>query len=203
MLQLLTRLRLTTALTGTLLFTGCSQASPDTSAGSSPLAATSTPGPTKRSMGTPADSLNGMQGHTFGEPLSSFTNLVPVKIKLADGVRQYERPPGKESGWFGKHQQAVKATYQFQDGRFAAFQAIARAGNQAVLREQALYLLGPGQPILNDMQWHGERVGASFTVRGFGTDQFSLLQVWSKPLMDEQAAAIKARLQAENASATR
>lgn len=143
-----------------------------------------------------------MPGHPLGELRSRFTHLMPVETKLADGGRRSQRPPGKQRGWFGKHQPAVSATYQFQNGRFTAFQANVQGENQAVLREQARDLLGPGHPILNEGQGPGKRVGVSFPVRGFGPDQFSQLQVWRKPLLDQQAAA-KARRQAENAPVTR
>lgn len=185
------------------LLGGCSQAPTDTPTGASrPATAASTPA--KRTSGTQADSLNGVPGHTFGESLSRFTNLVPIKEKFPDGVRRYQRPPGKESGWFGKHEPQVSTFYQFQDGQFAAFQAAASGKNQALLLEQARYLFGPGQDLMGNITWNGERVLATYTIEpGLGFETRGRLAVWSKPLLAQQAAAAKARLQAENAPAAR
>ncbi|SFQ82118.1 hypothetical protein SAMN04515668_4739 [Hymenobacter arizonensis] len=86
------------ALAGTLLLHACSQAPPDTATDSS-LADAPAPDPTQRTTGTVADSLKGMQSHTFGEPLRNFPGLVLFSADDELGVRMYRMPrAGKAAG---------------------------------------------------------------------------------------------------------
>lgn len=133
------------ALTGTLLLHACSQASTGTATGSSPLGSPSAAA-THRPAGTAADSLNGTQGHTFGEPLRNFPGLVLVSEKAVKGVRVYQMPAAKKRGWFGKHAKEVATYYQFQDGQFAMFRAVTTGlgANRTALRAEVRFLFGPG-----------------------------------------------------------
>ncbi len=165
MLTSLPRLPLT-ALASTLLLHACSQASPDSSADSS-LNSTPAP-PTKRTTGTQADSLNGMQGHTFGEPLRNFPGLVLLSKDDELGVRWYQMPAGQERGWFGKHAEYSILFYQFQDGRFAMFEAVTTGIR---MREEALSLFGPGKD-RHDLMGGiglGRRTGTGDVLRKTGT----------------------------------
>lgn len=193
------------ALAGTLLLQACSQAPPDTATDSS-LAAAPAPAPTQRTIGTVADSLNGMQGHTFGEPLRNFPEFGPFSTDDELGVRMYTMPAGRERGWFGQHAQELRTYYQFQDGRFAMFRAITMdiAPNPTALREQAISLFGPGKhrkDLRGVLDWDGERVWAMYSEKLTSPAQ-CWLQVYSKPLWRVQQAKQRAQRQAENKGST-
>jgi hypothetical protein len=81
-----------------------------------------------------------MQGHTFGEPLRNFPGLVLVSKHDELGVRWYRMPVDQECGWFGKH--AFITDYQFQDGRFAMFEAITTGSR---MREEVLFFSAPAK----------------------------------------------------------
>ena len=189
------------ALTGTLLLYACSQAPPDTSTDST-LAFAPTPTPAKRTVGTAANSLNGMQGHTFDEPLRNFPGLVLFSKEDEMGVRMYRMPTGRERGWFGQHAQEVRTYYQFQDGRFAMFRAITMdvGAHPTALREEAISLFGPGKgrkDLRGVLDWDGERVWAMYSQKLTSPAQ-CWLQVYSKPLRRVQQAMQRAQRQADN-----
>jgi hypothetical protein len=190
-----------TALAGALLLHSCSQESPD----DTPAAALP-PASTKRTPGTAADSLNGIAGHTFGEPLSNFPGLILVEKHDEVGVRLYRMPAGRERGWFGKYAQYLITTYKFQDGRFSMFEAITTGPRPSPsptdLREEALSLFGPGKKLHNlmgEIVWDGERVRALFSEKR-DPPLMSWLQVYSKPLRAVQQAKQKAPFQADSAA---
>lgn len=147
-------------------------------------------------FGSRVDSLNGIAGHPFGEPLSAFPQLrlLPPTAGALTRTYSYE---GKE-GWFGKHQAQVSTQlYYFLDGKFCRFLAI---GNPTVLRPEVTYLFGPGQAEGQyRLFWEGSRARAAYVeqARGFGLE--GRLDVLSKAFEAQQAAQAKARLQAENA----
>ena len=85
-------------LAGTLLLDACEQASPGAAMGTGQAAAPPLTH-TKRTTGTAADSLNGIQGHTFGEPLRNFPGLILLEKHDEEGVRWYRMPAGREHGW--------------------------------------------------------------------------------------------------------
>lgn len=188
-----------TALAGTLLLHACSQASPDTAAADSPSA----PASAKRTTGTAADSINGMQGHTFGEPLSNFPKLVLVTKEDEKGVRVYQMPAGQERGWFGKHAKDFTTYYQFQDGKFAMFRAVTTGigANRTAMREEARFLFGPGKDRndqMSGLDWEGERVVVQYSEKLTSPIQ-CWLEVYSKPLLAVQRAKQHAQMQADNA----
>lgn len=189
MLSLFPRLllRSVTALTGALLLNACSQASPN------PFADTATFTPAPRTVCTQADSLNGMQGHTFGEPLDNFSGLNPQAEENEPEVYWMSK---QESGWFGQHNKDVVTYYQFQDEKFAMFRAAALGigANRTALRELAQRLFGPGRE-RNDLQggldWEGERVRVLYYEKG-NSPVLCYLEVSRKPLLTVQQAKLRA-----------
>ena len=184
-----------TALAGILILQACSQASPDTAIDPH-LARAPAPTPTKRTAGTAADSVNGMQGHTFGEPLRNFPGLLLLEQDDELGVRWYKPSPGQERSWFGKHAKEYNTYYQFQDGRFAMFRAISTdlGANPAALREELCSLFGPGKrrkDLKGILEWEGERVRATYSEKKTRPVQY-WLQVYSKPLRQVQEAKQRA-----------
>ena len=188
-----------TALAGALLLHSCSQESPDASPAAAPP-----PTAAKRTTGTAADSLNGMQGHTFGEPLRNFPGLILLEKHDEEGVRWYRMPAGRERGWFGKYAQYLITSYQFQDGRFSMFEAITTGPRPrpTALREEALSLFGPGKELHNlmgEIVWDGERVRALYSEKRY-PPLMAWLQVYSKPLRAVQQAKQEAQFQADSAA---
>ncbi|HET9505655.1 MAG TPA: hypothetical protein VFO93_19075 [Hymenobacter sp.] len=181
-------------LTG-LLLTGCSSPSPAT--GEAPATAGTAAAPTPQfPFGSRVDSLNGIAGHPFGQPLSAFSNLRPLPPTPGTLTRTYSYE-GKE-GWFGQHQAQVSTQlYYFLDGNFCRFLAI---GNSTVLRPEVTYLFGPGQAEGKyRLFWEGSRARAAYVeqARGFGME--GRLDVLSKAFEAEQAAQAQTKLKAENA----
>lgn len=180
-------------LTGFLL-TGCSSPSPATS--ESPAATGTAAAPTPQfPFGSQVDSLNGIAGHTFGEPLSAFPQLRLLPPTPGELTRAYSYE-GKE-GWFGKHQAQVSTQlYYFLNGKFCRFLAI---GNPTVLRPEATYLFGPGQVEGKyRLFWEGSRARAAYVEQPRGMGMEGKLDVLSKAFEAEQAAQAQARLRAEN-----
>ena len=189
-------------LTSGLLLAGCSSPSP-TNPPAASAADTATPASPAFSYGTHADSLDGMQGHTFGEPLRNFPGLVLITKEDERGVRVYQMPPAKERGWFGKHDQEFTTYYQFQDGQFAMFRAVTTGlgANRTAMREEARFLFGPGKDRndqMSGLDWEGERVRVMYSEK-LTTPIQCWLEVYSKPLLLVQQAKQRAQLQADNA----
>lgn len=162
----------------------------------SPPAEAATPPRPAFPFGGRVDSLNGLAGHAFGEPLSAFPQMRALPPKPGELTRTYAYEG--TAGWFGKHQAQVPFQYYyFLNGKFCRFLAI---GNAAVLRPEATYLFGPSQQESTyRLFWEGSRARAAYieTPEGFGWK--GTLDVVSKPFEAEQAAQARARLQAENA----
>ena len=181
-------------LTGGLL-TRCSSPSTPAQPGG---AAAEVPARPAFPFGGPVDSLNGIAGHAFGEPLRAFSRLqrVPPTPGAPAVLTQMYTYEGT-AGWFGKHRAQVPTQlYYFFDDKFCAFSAF---GDPAALRPEAAYLLGRsfGQDP-NQLFWEGARARAVYSekVRGLGRE--GRLDVVSKPLEAAQAARARALLQAEN-----
>ncbi len=191
------------ALLAGSLFGSCSSptSAPDTStpdtlvASSKPAAAVQFP------FGAKVDSLNGIAGHTFGQPVSAFPHMRAMQVYPGELTRTYAdegRTGAKATGWFDKHRPQVPTQlYWFLDNKFSQFRAI---GDAATLRAEAIYLLGPGQAQgPHQLFWEGNRARAVFSeqARGFGLE--GTLDVLSRPLEAEVAAKKQALLKAENA----
>lgn len=179
------------------LFSSCSSAdsTPETRAETPKTAAVQFP------FGAKVDSLNGIAGHTFGQPVSAFPNMRLMQTSPGELTQTYsdEGVAGaKATGWFGKHRPQVPTQlYWFLDNKFSQFRAV---GDAATLRAEAIYLLGPGQAQGQyQLFWEGSRARAVFSeqARGFGRE--GTLDVLSKPLEAELAAKKQALLKAENA----
>ena len=184
-------LPLTTA--ATLLLSSCAD-SPSATDGSGLEAAT------KKTQQYPSggkvDSLNGISGHTFSDPLSGFPQMEAVPANPLVMTRVYDAIPAKEKGWFAKHSREVpQQYYYFLDGRFSHFRAL---GDGPTLRAEVAYLLGPGLVEGTTTFWEGERARAIYTERTIGFGREGQLDIISKPLEAEQEQKEKARLQAEN-----
>jgi hypothetical protein len=183
-------------LAGSLL-SSCSSAdsTPETRAETPETAAVQFP------FGAKVDSLNGIAGHTFGQPVSAFPKMRLMETSPGELTRTYDDEGvagAKATGWFGKHRPQVPTQlYWFLDNKFSRFLAV---GDAATLRAEAIYLLGPGQAQGQyKLFWEGSRARAVFSeqARGFGRE--GTLDVLSKPLEAELAAKKQAVLKAENA----
>jgi hypothetical protein len=145
--------------------------------------------------GGKVDSLNGIAGHTFGQPLSAFPQM-RLMAPTPGGLTRTYVYEGNE-GWFGKHHQQVHTQfYYFLNGKFCRFMAL---GDPAVLRPEATYLFGPGQAQGKyRLFWEGSEARAAYTEQARGMGMEGQLDVLSKTLEAEQAAQTQAKLKAEN-----
>lgn len=183
-----------------LLISGWLLASCSSPRSTTPPSATASPA---FSFGAHADSLNGMQGHTFGEPLRNFPGLVLITKEDERGVRVYQMPPAKKRGWFGKHAKDLATYYQFQDGQSAMFRALTTGlgANRTAMREEARFLFGPGKDrndLMSGFDWEGVRVRVTYSEK-LTAPIHCWLEVYTKPLMVVQQAKQRAQLQADNA----
>lgn len=163
--------------------------------------ATGSPDPTatppKFSYGAKVDSLNGIPGHTFGQPLRAFPKMETFAPELGVLTRTYGLPDGVAGTWFARHRAQVPYQYlDFLDGQLYRFRAV---GEPAALKAEATYLLGPGQVEGERVFWEGERARAAYSeqVRGLGRE--GRLDIVSKPLEAAQQAKAQAQLKADNA----
>ena len=180
------------ALVGTLL-SGCTSADapPETTAAAEkPETAAQFP------FGARMDSLNGIAGHAFGEPLSAFPNMRLLPPAPGEVTRTYEYVG--TAGWFGKHHAQVRTQfYYFLDDKFYWFLAL---GDPAALRPEVTYLFGPGQAQGPDqLFWEGSRARAAYVEKAEGLGMEGRLDVLSKPAEAALAARASAQLKAENA----
>lgn len=181
-------------LTGVLLGS-CSSPSPTTN--ETAPAAEVTPPPSRQfPFGGKVDSLDGIAGHTFGQPLSAFPKMRAMSSTPGELTRTYVYE-GSE-GWFGKHHKQVRTQfYYFLNGKFCRFMAL---GDPTVLRPEATYLFGPGQVEGKyRLFWEGSRARAAYSEQASGLGMEGQLDVLSKTLEAEQAAQAQAKLKSENA----
>ncbi|MDF7815268.1 hypothetical protein [Hymenobacter sp. YC55] len=178
----------------------CSSPQESGTSANAPVAATEA----VRGPGTKADSLGGIPGHKFGDPLSAFPGL-ELTATQKPGTQTYAYPKGTtEPGWFGKRKQESPndyySFYVFKDGKFVAFEAMAFEAGRAALQEQALYLFGPGTQTATSTNWEGKEVFAYYsTVMQPGKGPAHVLDVQSQAYVREQATAQADRLKKENA----
>lgn len=154
---------------------------------------------TTRTQISRTDSLNGIPGHHFGEPLSAFPGLVLTKGQQP-GTQTYNYPDDKpEAGWFGKHKKDVPSVYYvFKDGKFMAFQAIAYGVGRAALQEETLFLLGHGKQGVTNTSWVGEKTQAFYTPKVLPYGPAEILDIQSLSLVQAQANESTERLKREN-----
>jgi hypothetical protein len=184
------------ALLASILLSSCSHSSSSTEAESSASTIAA-----KQTISTKVDSLNGIPGHQFGEPLSAFPGLVLTPGQGTPGTRRYTYPEGKpEAGWFGKHKKEVEFVfYTFRDDRFIAFQAVAFGPGRQALQQEAAFLFGPGERRGLGTHWAGDKAQAFYSLRNLPTGAAELLDVISVKDADAQAASDAVRLKQENA----
>lgn len=183
------------ALFTSVLLSSCSHSSPTTETGpSAPTVAA------ERITSTKADSLNGIPGHQFGEPLSNFPGLVLTPGQGAPGTKRYTYPADKpEAGWFGKHKKEVEYVfYIFRDDKFIAFQAIAFGAGRSALQQEALFLFGKGERRNEGTHWAGTKAQAFYSLKLLPAGPAELLDVVSVEDADAQATRDAAKLKAEN-----
>lgn len=172
------------------------------------------PRPQPRNYGARADSLDGIAGHHFGEPLSNFPELEAQGYRDLDGYMYYEARPGQQTGWFGKNSEHVRMNYRFYQDKFASFDASAYGVDRRLLAEQTFYLFGKGQPqSAKDlasgeaaMNWEGQRVRVRLSDGHNATSLFVLSKAAAAQkaadnvaAQKREAAARAAKLRADNA----
>lgn len=186
----------------TLISAILSNCAPGTSATPADSLLAATPTPAKRTIGTAADSLNGIPGHSFGEPLRNFPGLVLFDKDDEAGVRGYLMSADQQRVWFGEHAEQFTTYYQFQDGRFSMFCALATGleGSPMAMREQLFSLFGPSKDPLDlrgRVNWEGERVRIRVMYSETTIPSRTCwVEVHSKPLLAVQQAKRHAHLQA-------
>ncbi len=184
-------------LLATTLLSNCSHSSPANESkpeGSAPNVIA------ERSIGTKVDSLNGIPGHHFGDPVSSFPGIVLAKSQQP-GTQTYTYPDNKpEGGWFGKHKQGgnLFVFYTFKDNKFAGFQALAFGTTRAELQEETMFLLGPGQKGAFNTNWAGEKTRALYTPKMLPKGAAEILDIQSLSLVNAQLSESTERLKKEN-----
>ncbi|WP_223654420.1 hypothetical protein [Hymenobacter psoromatis] len=184
-------------LAGTLL-SSCSS----TPAGESASAPTSLLETTKpRSLGAAADSLNGMPGHPFGQPLSAFPKLLKVSDEGPGRVMyRFEGGDPNPRSWFTKHYADVPGQfYFFQDGKLVAFRAVAHSPvGMAALEQEARFLFGRGDEDGSRIDWTGQKVRVTLW-NPFSEGRASKqLDVLSQADQADQARRKQEQLKAEN-----
>lgn len=185
-----------------VLFSGCTDSGSTADQGGGSSAAASRTA--VRTPGTRADSLGGIPGHAFGQPLSAFPGLELLPDQKP-GVQTYYYPNGKgEPGWFGKRKKESPSDfytyYTFKDGKFVAFQVMALGDGRRALQEQTRFLLGPGTLTNTTTNWEGEKVLAFYSlINQPGRGLAELLDVQSQDYVRSQAAAKAEKLKQENA----
>jgi hypothetical protein len=186
-------------LTGTLL-SNCSHSNSDstTTTKDSTVAVTTS---AKRNAGTRVDSLNGIPGHHFGEPLSAFSGLLPGESNI-EGMKLYyysSMEATQRKGWFGKHRQQMLTNYYFVDGKFAYFMATAYGDNRNLLNAEVTYLFGLGDPFqLTGTIWQGKQARAIYTQPISTHGPAAQLEVASEPLGALVKQRTAERLQTDN-----
>ena len=158
---------LTGALLSGLCLTGCSShqqpgTDPDTTPGVSQLE------PGGRTTGTQVDSLNGIPGHHFGEPLSAFPGLTTPDSSAYEGNPPYSYPTEKSmGGWWGKQNVkepgSLTGFYYFPNGKFACFDVTSAGNAIKTLQSEAQFLFGPGIKTANLIKWEGKLAEAYYT----------------------------------------
>ena len=165
-------------LTPGLLLPGCVPPNPTAAAGTAP-AATIPPPPPAFPFGYRLDSLNGIAGHRFGEPLRAFPRL---HLEPPDtGVPLQSYTSEAPTGWFGRHQAQVP--YQYYTFLFDQFFAFVALGDPTILKSEATRLFGPGRAQgPHQLLWEGRQARAVYSEKAVGAGCEGRLDVVSKPL---------------------
>ena len=184
----------------TVMLSGCTDSGSQTQkAGGNqpaPVEATATTRTTR------VDSINGIPGHHFGEPLGSFPGLVPIGPKEL-GAQSYYYAKAGEPGWFGKRTKEYSnefyTRYTFVGGKFVSFFASGKGDMRQALQKEAEFLYGPGVPTNNGSLWAGSQAEAWTAPDNRGFGPATTLLVRSKAFASQQAKAQADQLKRENA----
>lgn len=189
---------------GLLLVASCSAPPADQPAATTSAAGTPSPAAAARprTTGTAVDSLNGVPGHRFGEPLSAFPGL--VRTESGDpGVASYRFPAGSphQVPWFAKHHAEVPGVfYQFRAGKFVTFSTVAYSpAGQAALEQEARFLFGAGQDYGDRTEWVGDAAWAVVRNGLLSGQRVKEFNIYSRTAAADQARSERERLKAENA----
>lgn len=182
------------------LLTGCSSPPSESTAGAASVA-NQVSAPPVRTTGTAVDSLNGVPAHRFGEPLSAFPGLQREEGGGPLLIYSYPKGEAHDKSWFAKHRAEVPGVfYKFQEGQFAAFQAVAYSSEgQAALTQEARFLFGPGRQLGERTEWSGTKAWAILHNSVIYGQPVKILEVSSHTLLDNPSAREQQRLRAENA----
>ena len=157
-----------------------------------------------RGPGTRVDSLNGIPGHQFGDPLNTFPGLELLPTN-EPGLKTYTYPYGYKKpigGWFGKRHQenpgAYTLYYTFHDGKFVYFGCRAVGEARDKLNEQATYLFGAGKNFGNGPIWQGEKAVAWYTYEQSFSGQVHMLNVKSQAFIRYQEKLKADQLKKDN-----
>lgn len=188
------------ALLALALLVGCASPPPDSAAGAT-SGADQGSAPPGRTTGTAVDSLNGVPTHRFGEPLRAFPGLQRGEGGGPLLIYSYPKGAAHDKSWFAKHRAEVPGVfYKFQEGQFAAFQAVAySAEGQAALMQEARFLFGPGRQLGDRTEWSGTKAWAILHNSIIYGQPVKILEVNSHTLLDNPSAREQQRLRAENA----
>lgn len=124
--------------------------------------------PVSKPTGGRVDSLNGIPGHPFGQPLSAFPGLLlcPSPDEYGNPRYWYFTADEKMGGWWGKQGKQkggfINGYYSFANGRFVCFQAVAGGTTAPKLLAEAQYLYGPGAATAIGVNWIGARSEAHY-----------------------------------------
>jgi hypothetical protein len=153
--------------------------------------------------GVKADSLDGIPGHHFGEPRSSFPELAQRGFADPEGYVSYSPLSGKEGGWFGKNSEQVLTTYWFYQDKFAALTALTSGtvSQRQLLADESVYLFGKG--LFKGVafgeattRWEGKK---ALVVYLDGHNE-ARLSITSKVILTQMAADKLAKQKAETAA---
>ena len=187
----------TTASLLSATLVGCSQNAQD-SVGTT---ATPTRQLDVRSTGTRVDSLNGIPGHRFGEPLSAFPGLIALPGESGATRRYYYTSslPAPGTGWFAKHNRDFDITYFFIDNKFATIVVTSYGDSRKLLRDEGEYLFGSGDHYeLDGIIWKGRNAYATY-VNTFTTHgPTARLEIGSESLAAAQKKQEAVKLKADN-----
>jgi len=176
---------------------GCSQATPD----SNSVAVTPASQVVVRTTGFRVDSINGIPGHRFGDPLSTFPGLT-VLTGESGATKRYYYPssrPAPGTAWFAGHNSEFDVTYFFIDNKFATIVVTSYGDHRKLLHDETVYLFGPGDHYETDGTiWRGREAYATYVNTFTPHGPAARLEIGSESLAAMQKKNEAAKLRADN-----